>query len=380
MKIIYIANARLPTEKAHGFQICKMCESFAWTGYRVVLIIPRRFNWIKKDPFEYYEIERNFSVRKLPCLDLIPWDKYIGHLGMWIETFTFNFFVFFYLLFNKADIIYTREKLLLPLALLKNNLVWECHAFPGHFSVYSFFVKKLRAVIVVTRKLKQLFLEKGVLGRKVLVAPDAVDLRVFDLNLSKERARKKLGLPLDKAIIGYFGRFRTMGMEKGVGYILRALAFLPQEVIFLGAGGSRDDIDYYCAKAKKLKVEQRVIFIERVGQNKLAQYQKACDALLMPFPHNQHYAFYMSPVKMFEHMAAKRPIVSSDLPSIRDILNKENAILVEPDNVSALVEAIRMVLENKKMAQEISAKAYQDVQEHTWQKRAERILHFINRA
>lgn len=29
MKIIYIANARIPTEKAHGIQIMKMCEAFA---------------------------------------------------------------------------------------------------------------------------------------------------------------------------------------------------------------------------------------------------------------------------------------------------------------------------------------------------------------
>ena len=27
-KLIYIANARIPTEKAHGIQIMKMCESF----------------------------------------------------------------------------------------------------------------------------------------------------------------------------------------------------------------------------------------------------------------------------------------------------------------------------------------------------------------
>ncbi len=37
MKILYIANIRLPTEKAHGIQIMKMCEAFAHAGAEVEL-------------------------------------------------------------------------------------------------------------------------------------------------------------------------------------------------------------------------------------------------------------------------------------------------------------------------------------------------------
>ena len=57
MKLIYITNARITTEKAHGIQIMKTCEVFSNAGMKVLLIIPRRFNWIKKDPFDYYGIK-----------------------------------------------------------------------------------------------------------------------------------------------------------------------------------------------------------------------------------------------------------------------------------------------------------------------------------
>jgi hypothetical protein len=40
LRVIYLANARLPTEKAHGYQICKMCEAFALNGAEVVLLHP----------------------------------------------------------------------------------------------------------------------------------------------------------------------------------------------------------------------------------------------------------------------------------------------------------------------------------------------------
>ena len=62
MKIYYIANARMPTEKAHGIQIIYMCKAFADAGMDVELVIPRRLNPIKDDPFDYYGVKRNFRI------------------------------------------------------------------------------------------------------------------------------------------------------------------------------------------------------------------------------------------------------------------------------------------------------------------------------
>jgi hypothetical protein len=42
MQIYYIGHIRIPTEKAHGFQVMKMCEAFSENGHEVELIIPRR--------------------------------------------------------------------------------------------------------------------------------------------------------------------------------------------------------------------------------------------------------------------------------------------------------------------------------------------------
>ena len=50
---------------------------------------------------------------------------------------------------------------------------------------------------------------------------------------------------------------------------------------------------------------------------------------------------WMSPLKMFEYMAAARPIVASDLPALREVLNENNALLIPPDNATALAAAFR---------------------------------------
>ncbi|MCH7883412.1 hypothetical protein IIA95_03290, partial [Patescibacteria group bacterium] len=75
MKLIYIANARIPTEKAHGIQIMKTCEAFADNGAEIELVVPWRFNPIKNDPFEYYDVKRVFKIVKIPSLDLTAFGK-----------------------------------------------------------------------------------------------------------------------------------------------------------------------------------------------------------------------------------------------------------------------------------------------------------------
>ena len=54
MKILYLADIRLPTEKAHGAQIMKTCEALARAGHAVELVVPRRANAMRgADTFAY---------------------------------------------------------------------------------------------------------------------------------------------------------------------------------------------------------------------------------------------------------------------------------------------------------------------------------------
>src|SRR3989344_3838689 len=104
-KIIYIANARIPSEKTHGLAIMKMCEGFAKAGMEVELIAPRRFNVIKDNPFKYYGAERNFKITKLHAIDLVPWfDK----IGFFLGAFTYAISATIFCLFKNDCVFYGR--------------------------------------------------------------------------------------------------------------------------------------------------------------------------------------------------------------------------------------------------------------------------------
>lgn len=372
MKLLYIANSRIPTEKAHGIQIMKMCEAFSGlevegSKLEVELVAPKRLNWIKSDPFEYYGMAKTFKITKLPCLDLI-FHKPIGHAGLWVESFTFFCSVLVYLFFKKTDIIYTRDKSLAPLSFLKNNIIFEAHTFPRKYFLYAPFIKRFKGIAAITKKLKDSFAERGIDPLKILIVPDGVDLNEFKIQISKIKIREQLGLPQDKKIVLYAGHLYEW---KGANTLLEAarnLQFPISNLQFIFIGGTKEDIESFKVKAEGLK---NVLIVGHRPHSEIPYWLKAADVLVLPNSGKEEISkHWTSPLKMFEYMASGNPIVASDLPSIREILNEQNAVLVESDDPQKIADGINLILQNPQLSDRISTKASLDVQEYSWAKRA----------
>lgn len=376
-KLIYIANARLPTEKAHGIQIMKMCESLSGleVGGRkleVELVAPRRLNPIRQDPFEYYGVRRVFKITKLPTLDFISLG--LGSFGFFAETIIFLTAARIYLLFKKYDILYTRE----PLAgLFFRNVVMELHSLPlsppadmaGEARPPNFLLQKIwknaKALLVLTSFIKNELIRHGVSADKVLVLPDAVDLEKFDIKISKDEARKKLGLPQDKKIVVYTGQLFDW---KGAEMLVRAGEMLKSqniEIYIVGGGGLP-------------KATANLHFVGQKPHFQIPLWLKAADVLVLPNTGEQKISrYYTSPMKMFEYMASGRPIVASDLPSLREILTENDTLFFKAGDSHDLARAIKEVLANPPLADRLAQNALQKVQNYTWQNRARRAIDLI---
>ena len=378
-RLIYIANARIPSEKAHGMTIVKSCEALALAGAAVELVVPKRKNaGLPKDTFSFYGAKRNFKITFLPTLDLFAFEKHIGKLAFWIEIGVFYFFVYARFLFSPRQmIIYSRDTPALLLKLRGFRVFFECHHLPRRSGLYFLLNRLANGVIVISRQLKIAYQKAGFAEDRILVAPSGVDLDIFDLNISKEEAREKLNLPQELKIVTYTGNFRTFGADKGIGDIIESLRYLPPDIIFTAVGGSDRDIDFYRHRSETAGVSNRVFLFGRTDQKTLALYQKAADTLLMPFPDSKHYREHMSPVKMFEYMGSGRPIIGSDLLTIREVLDESNALLVPPGDPPALAAAIEKLLADPEMGQRLAAAALKSVGQYSWGKRSKKVLDFI---
>ncbi len=90
---------------------------------------------------------------------------------------------------------------------------------------------------------------------------------------------------------------------------------------------------------------------------------------------------HTSPLKVFEAMAAGRPIVASDLPSSREVLRDgENALLVPPGDTAALAAALRRVLSEVDLARRLARAAWDDAPRYSWDARARALRELFDEA
>lgn len=376
---IYIANSRIPTEKAHGFQIIKMCEAFSNLGIKVDLLLPRRFNQIKDSPFEYYGIREIFNIQKVPVIDLIPFAKILGPIANLVESLTFAIFTINKLQKNNDYIIYSRDQFILWfLSFFNKKFVYEVHSFPRKSKFYRRIWWKAYKIIAITQGIKNLIVKEGIPENKILVAPDAVDLKIFEsINADKDELRAELNLPKDSFLVGYVGKFKTLEMEKGIATMIEALPRLDKDIKMVFVGGEESEINIYKALAARFNVFSQVLFFGYQPHIKAVKYMKAADAFVIPFPNKPHYAFYASPLKLFEYMASGQPIIASDLPALREILNEKNALFFKPDDAADLARSIKMLKSSQMLGYHLSQQALADVKRYTWHNRAKNIVDFM---
>ncbi len=380
MKIIYVTNSRMPTEKAHGFQIMKMCEAFSNAGIDIELWIPKRINPIKDSPFHYYNIRETFNIKRIPVIDFMPFEKFLGPIASLIGSISFAIFILFYLPKQDTEnLIYSRDQFACWfLNFLRKKFVYEIHSFPKNLHWYKRLWHRAYRLVAITQGLKNLLIKQGIKAEKIMVAPDGVDLGAFNaVKQPKEELKIELGFSTSDFLVGYIGRFKTLGMEKGIKTMIETLSILEKDIKMVFVGGEESEIKEYKNLANRFNVLAQCVFIEYQPRAKAIKYIKAMDVLVIPFPNAPHYAFYASPLKLFEYMASGCPIIASDLPALREILNDKNALFFKPDDASGLARAVKMIKSSQMLGYHLSQQALADVKEYTWTKRAEKILNFI---
>ncbi|MBI4121183.1 MAG: glycosyltransferase family 4 protein [Parcubacteria group bacterium] len=381
MKIIYIGNGRLPTEKAYGVNMVKTCEALAKAGAKLTLIAPKNQNASGHDVFSFYGIEKVFTMNYVSIFDGVSRGL---PLGYWMNQFTFTFSVLFSRLGSTNDtIILTRDEITGWLLRKRGfKVFYDMHGFPEHKKFFwRVFLRGMSGIVGTSEwKLDQAEKQFGIPRSKTAIAPNGFDPSLFQIRKSKVALREELGLPKDKKIVLYTGHLYDW---KGVHVLARAarLSGARNDIVFTFVGGTW----YHLKELREMyKDVANISFVGHKPYKEIPKYLKAADVLVLPnsrVAKEKRFAIYSemdtAPIKLFEYMASGSPIVASDMPSIRAVVSEGEVHFVPPDEPEALLKGIEHVLVKPEESKAIASKALELSRLYTWDKRAEKILSYI---
>lgn len=267
--------------------------------------------------------------------------------------------------------------------LARRPLLFETHQLEiGPRKVLQRQIMRASRVITVaisTRLVECLSEHHGVAPKRPLVLHDAAMDGITPLPREGRRAAlAALGVPDAPGwalVCGYFGQlYAGRGIE-----VIEAVARMRPQYLFLVFGGNDADIE----ARRRAAPASNLRFMGHVPHPVAQAAMSSVDALLMPYQRQvsigvatHDTARWMSPMKMFEYMATGVPVVSSDLPVLREVLTDGgNSLLAPPDDPLAWSACLDALAGDPARAAAIGRRAHEDYRaSHTWTRRAEALL------
>lgn len=371
----------IPSKEAESIFSMKMCEAYADQGHEVSLFVSNHqdldLQQITLDQvFKYYQVKNNFKI--------IRTNIFKSKIGLlWSLAFSIPFRV----KLKGYDFIHARNLATAWGAAKWMNLpvVYEMHNTPdsneSQLKMFRDFCKSpnCKMIITITKALADHIQQYIPSKVKVIVQPDGVSESSLISLGDKEELRLALGIDSgNKKVAVYTGHlYRGRGIE----LIIQLAERLSNQYYFIIAGGREEDILFYKTMSAHLT---NLDFVGHRSQLEVIKYQQAADVLLMPYDYKVsasgggNTAAFASPMKMFEYMATGRPMISSTLPILYEIIsNNIHAIMVPYEDIDGWEKSLNYLDTHPLEGEIIGANAKKEVEKYTWRSRVNNILESV---
>lgn len=374
MHIAYITDQLLPQTATDTEQMMAMVGTFGAAGADVTLVKPE--HWCRSEPdrddvADYYQIDPAFDV--VAVRSVYPNVRGLEKVAQGVVGPRHP-------AARRADILYTRTLpiLLGTLLLGTRPIVYETYRpWPQQQPWSRPFFRwvgrhpRFLGAVLHSDLARGSYADAGVPSDKLLTAHNGYDPERLSPRLSQTAAREQCGLPLDRPTVTYAGR---VSEEKGLGLMLgMARALHDVQFVIVGSEGEG-------------AIEREASFLENVRVvpwqpfDETVPFLYAADVLLIPptVVPLKEVGNTVLPMKTFLYMAAGRAILAPASPDLQELLrDEENAALVPPDDRGAAIDRLQRLLADSERCERLGRAAREDIEEHTWSRRADRILQFI---
>jgi glycosyltransferase involved in cell wall biosynthesis len=214
-------------------------------------------------------------------------------------------------------------------------------------------------------------------AHKIHVLSNAVDIQRFqpDPDL-RARTRASLALtthPLIVFVGSFYQWHDILTLLNSFALVLRSCP--DARLVLVGDGTEREKMMQHAAD---LKIADAVTFTGFVTHDEVAGYVNAADIAVVPVPAMKQ-EMWLSPMKLFEYMAAGKAVVASAMGQIVHVVRDgENGCLVPAGDVVALADVIERLIADADLRDRLGRQARKDaVKAHSWEQYLSRLEHIL---
>lgn len=367
-KIIYVSRITLPKRNAHTIQIVRNSVALANQNVAVDLFVRRNKFTDNNELSKFFgvKVPSNLKIKTLP--PVVRQSSLFIAIFIAIKSFVEKSRTIFYI----RDFKIAKELIKLKW-LHRLPIFTECHAVVSYFHKESNTLeKKYEGSEIDWRRLREYVL--GNSDGVILISKDTLEFVnnnypkmpvIFAWHGTEPNGHSDYKF-FERKGIYYVGNF-TKGRYK-IKILLDAMRHIKDETLILVGKSSNEDALNVTKYVESLGISKRVLLKEYIPPAELKNYLKSAKIAVL----------LLYGLKLSEYLSYGIPIVAPDIPHIREILRgEESCILFQPDDSKSLGDAINKILDNPALAESLARNAHKTAQEYSWQKRAEKILNFI---
>ncbi len=229
--------------------------------------------------------------------------------------------------------------------------------------VESAALKRADKVLVINDRLKDLVVRMGAPDERTHVLRAGIDLRQFDIAIDGNAIRKQYGIDEKDVVLFFMGFLYQFGGLKEVALKLAESRNSHLKLLIVGEGDAYSEL---LAIQNKYNLEARIVLAGKKPYQGIPGFIAASDICLLPAYPWEPIMQDIVPIKMYEYMAMKKPVIVTRLPGVIKEFGEDNGVVYVDNPEDVITKAIELLQNGS--AEELGAKAQRFVAGNTWDK------------